>query len=308
MTNTIDTQNSPPTQLVGVNVLVATKQIVSDVVRRVLQEGVHYGTIPGTKNPTLYKPGAEALFCALGVAPMLEVEDLSLDPRDEVRIRVLSSAVFRNTGITLAQGVGECSSDEERYKWRSAVCDEEYEETSPELRRIKYKNKRGGGFYTVKQIRTNPSDLANTILKMAKKRSLVDLALTVSAASDTFTQDIEDLPDYAQDEIKKKGYSKPRESKPSPPVSDVSVPDLFGEIDKSLFQEAASKWHDKGHISGKQEGRLFAIARSNGWEETEVRECVKLFVDMDVSDIPWGGPYDAIVSIFEECSPRRAGA
>ena len=41
----------------------------------------------------------------------------------------------------------------------------------------------------------NPQDLANTILKMAKKRSFVDGILTVTGASRIFTQDIEDIND-----------------------------------------------------------------------------------------------------------------
>ncbi|WP_418719751.1 hypothetical protein [Bilophila wadsworthia] len=40
----------------------------------------------------------------------------------------------------------------------------------------------------------NPADYYNTCLKMAKKRALVDAVLTCTAASDIFTQDIEDEP------------------------------------------------------------------------------------------------------------------
>ena len=40
----------------------------------------------------------------------------------------------------------------------------------------------------------NPADYYNTALKMAKKRAQVDATLTVTAASDFFTQDLEPLP------------------------------------------------------------------------------------------------------------------
>jgi hypothetical protein len=40
----------------------------------------------------------------------------------------------------------------------------------------------------------NPSDYYNTCLKMGKKRALVDAVLTSTAASDIFTQDIEEDP------------------------------------------------------------------------------------------------------------------
>ena len=39
----------------------------------------------------------------------------------------------------------------------------------------------------------NPADHYNTALKMAKKRALVDAVVTSTAASDIFTQDLEDL-------------------------------------------------------------------------------------------------------------------
>ena len=40
----------------------------------------------------------------------------------------------------------------------------------------------------------NPVDSFNTVLKMAKKRALVDAVLTATAASDLFVQDLEDTP------------------------------------------------------------------------------------------------------------------
>ena len=39
----------------------------------------------------------------------------------------------------------------------------------------------------------NPADHYNTVLKMAKKRALVDAVLTSTAASDIFTQDLEEI-------------------------------------------------------------------------------------------------------------------
>src|SRR5690606_20296729 len=55
------------------------------------------------------------------------------------------------------------------------------------------------GAFAVKQVRTDPADVANTVLKMAKKRAQIDMTLTALAASDIFTQDIEDLPEEMRD-------------------------------------------------------------------------------------------------------------
>jgi hypothetical protein len=94
----------------------------------------------------------------------------------------------------IGAGVGECSSNEEKYRWRNAVCDEEFNETPEDRKRTKWQKGQNGA-YQRKQIRTVPADVANTVLKMAKKRAQIDLTLTGLAASDCFTQDIEDMPE-----------------------------------------------------------------------------------------------------------------
>lgn len=171
--------------------------LLQDIMRKVMHEGTHYGVIPGTKTKSLYKPGAEKIMATFRLAADPVVEDLGQggEIHYRVKVRVLNSA-----GDYLGAGVGECSSREEKYSWRAPVCDEEYEVTPEILRRIKFK-KYQGKVEQAKQIRTNPADVANTILKMAKKRALVDAVLTVTAASDIFTQDIEDLPDELVAEI-----------------------------------------------------------------------------------------------------------
>jgi hypothetical protein len=59
----------------------------------------------------------------------------------------------------------------------------------------------------------NPADYYNTVLKMAKKRAHVDAILTATAASDIFTQDIEDMPEVINGEIIKPEANKESEIK-----------------------------------------------------------------------------------------------
>ncbi len=166
----------------------AQVQLIQEVMKAVMQKDQHYGVIPGAGNkPTLLKPGAEKLMATFRLAADPHVEDLSA--ADVFRYRVTCRLIAQSTGIFVGAGVGECSSDEEKYKWRFSVSDDEWNATPEDRKRIKYK--RDG---QIKQVRTNPSDVANTILKMAKKRALVDAVLTVTGASDIFTQDIEDMP------------------------------------------------------------------------------------------------------------------
>jgi hypothetical protein len=119
-----------------------------------------------------------------------EVEQLGADGEVHYRVKV---RILSASGNFLGAGIGECSSTEDKYAWRAALCDEEFDDTPENRRRIKY-SKYQGKVEKKKQIRTNPADVSNTVLKMAKKRGLIDAVLTVTAASDLFTQDIEDLP------------------------------------------------------------------------------------------------------------------
>lgn len=180
--------------------------LVQEVMRGIMKLNTHYGTIPGTPKPTLYKPGAEVLCVTFRIAQEYQIIDLS----DELTARFRVTCVGRHqvSGIVLGEGVGECSSGEEKYKWRGAVCTAEFEQTPEKMRRLKfYKN---GDKKT--QVRTEAADLSNTVLKMACKRAMIAMTLNVTAASDIFTQDIEDLPEElrpAQQEV-----SQPAEEKP----------------------------------------------------------------------------------------------
>jgi len=171
--------------------------LIQQVMAAVMKEGTHYGTIPGCKQPSLYKAGSEVLLTTFRIAVDPEVEDLSTP--DEIRYRVRCKGVHQTSGIVLGTGIGECSSSEEKYKWRRAVCEEEFEQTPENRRRIRYRAGKSGT-WTEKQIRTEPADNANTVLKMAKKRAQIDMTLTATGASDIFTQDVEDMPEELRQE------------------------------------------------------------------------------------------------------------
>lgn len=170
----------------------ANVNLVQEVMQAVMKKDTHYGTIPGTPKPTLYKPGAEVLAATFRIAVSYQVEDLS--GADFSRYRVTAIGTHQTTGIVMGSGMGECSSNEEKYKWRKAY-DEEFNATPEDRRRVKY------GKYTAKQVRTEHADLSNTVLKMACKRAQVAMTLNVTAASDIFSQDIEDLPEELRPEV-----------------------------------------------------------------------------------------------------------
>ncbi len=168
----------------------AQVNLMQDVMAEVMKDGVHYGKIPGTNGKSLWKAGAEKLMATFRLAGDPDVEDLSSDGEVHYRVKVRLSTP---SGQFVGAGIGECSSREDKYAWRASVCDDEFDDTPENRRRIKYATYQGK-VERKEQVRTNPADVANTILKMAKKRAQVDAVITATAASDIFTQDIEDLP------------------------------------------------------------------------------------------------------------------
>lgn len=194
-------------------------QRMLEIQQNVMKQNIDYGIIPGCTKPTLYKPGAELLMVTFCLADRLIVDDLS--GNDMIRYRVTTEIYNQQNGVYLGCGVGEASSDEEKYKWRKIVCEGEWEDTDLDRRREKWyvgwKNKPD---YKQKQVRTNISDVANTILKMAKKRSKLDAVLSVLGASRIYSQDIEDMSKELQEMMK--DNDKPKSTKPD--ITQATVP------------------------------------------------------------------------------------
>jgi hypothetical protein len=173
-----------------------------------------YGVIPGTQKPTLLKPGAEKIAKLLHLADEYEIVDRQEDwAKPFFRYLIRCKLTHIETGCMVSSGLGECNSMEAKYRWRESkrkcpACGAEAI--------IKGKAEYGGGWICFKkqggcgakyedgdtaiedqkQGRVENEDIysqVNTILKMAKKRALVDAALSAGRLSNVFTQDIEDM-------------------------------------------------------------------------------------------------------------------
>lgn len=184
--------------------------MVQEVMKAVMKLDVHYGKIPGTNKPSLFKAGAEVLCMTFRISDEYEITDLS--NADMIRYRVKCIGRHQLAGKILGQGMGAASSGEEKYKWRSSVCAAEFEATPVTARRVKYGKKKNNGFYTVEQVRTEAADLDNTVLKMACKRAKIAMTLNVTAASDMFTQDVEDMPEELRDGMDEQEQSNNQQS------------------------------------------------------------------------------------------------
>lgn len=171
-------------------------RLIQEILKNVMIEGVHYGKpFPSSDEKSLLKPGAEMILSTFRIAVDPIIEDLS--EGDKIAYRVTVRCTHQGSGNYLGSGIGSCSSYETKYRWRKAVNDQEWNDASPDKRRIKHSNYKGKA-YTTKQVHQDPYDIENTILKMAKKRAMVDASLTITAASDIFHRDVEDLPDESK--------------------------------------------------------------------------------------------------------------
>ena len=184
-------------------------QIIQEIMKEIMHKDEHYGTIPGTNKPSLYKPGAEKLGITFRLRPEYEIRrsDLSNGHRE---YEVVCTLYHIPTGQSVGQGAGAATTMEGKYRFRTGPVEftgrlvpKEYW-TERDIKLI------GGKGFIVKKndagqweiaIRgemvehDNPADYYNTVLKMAKKRAHVDAILTATAASDIFTQDVEDMPE-----------------------------------------------------------------------------------------------------------------
>lgn len=140
----------------------------SEMIADALEEGRDYGSVQGIPKPFLQKPGAERLTDAFGCYPRFRIVDQEVDhdrtvewekrsgdtgkSRGLYRYVVSCDLVHRASGIVVGNGLGVCSSMEDKYV-------------------------------------ESPRNSENTIAKMAKKRAHVDAALSTFGLSEMFTQD-----------------------------------------------------------------------------------------------------------------------
>jgi len=127
------------------------------LVKTQLTPKIDFGVIPGTGDkPTLLKPGAEKIIMLMGLTSEFAILDSTRNFDDGFFQYQVRCQLFKN-GTLITEGLGSANSREGKYAKQNA--------------------------YTID----------NTLLKMAKKRALVDATLIVASLSQIFTQDIEDM-------------------------------------------------------------------------------------------------------------------
>lgn len=208
-----DKQNEMMTAMTA-NQIKMQVQLIQEIMRDVMKENEHYGKIPGCGDKNaLFKSGAEKLNLTFRFDPDFQVEPIDMGGgHREYRVKCVMYSII--TGRRQGSGVGSCSTMEAKYRYRVGPVEftgrpvpKEYwdlRKSDPKKaldllggKGFVTKKNDAGGWEIAKQgervEHDNPADYYNTVLKMAKKRAMVDAVLTVTAASDIFTQDIEEM-------------------------------------------------------------------------------------------------------------------
>lgn len=293
--------NNLPDKISAVNLpaarietVIAQRKTIMQAIKEAMQVDVHYGKIPGCPKPTCYKSGAEMLSLLFGLRPQFQetISDLGGGHLEAI----YTCSLYSPDGQIMGQGIGSCSTMESKYRYRNGAvkCPACGKETI-----IKGKKEYGGGWICFakkggcgakyadgdhaiesqergKIENLDIADQRNTVRKMAKKRSHIDAVLTTTGASEFFTQDIEDFPEYADYEDVKpapvKAEIKTGDGSPAPvkPTAEKMsyhyysmdlVPAEKMDMMHSWFQKAGAQWDDelKCYVSEKV---LKAVAKA----------------------------------------------
>lgn len=166
--------------MVSVAAMKARVKAIQDVMKAVMKEGTHYGIIPGTPKPSLWKPGAEILCQVFGLVAETTTRVVCDDPEAEWSwsfarknrstqeeyteegtcigyFEVEAVCTLYSGGMVVGRASARCNNRENKYR---GLC-----------------------IY----------DVRNTVDQMAAKRAHVAAVRTTTGCSDIFTQDTEDM-------------------------------------------------------------------------------------------------------------------
>lgn len=225
------------TSAMTANDVMAQVQLIQNVLSTVMQKDQHFGTIPGTHKPSLFKAGAEKLCLLFRLDPQFDTTEVY----DGQHLTVRSKCTLYHipTGQRVGSGEGLCSSKEKKYAYRKDGKPNE-----------------------------NLPDVWNTVVKMANKRALVAATLVSTAASDIFTQDVEDMPTILIDtpaEVKETKQTVPT-PKPAKKAAEAEDAD---KVPASVTDASAPQLADGDRGDGAEDTREAVMLKAYSKEKTD---------------------------------------
>lgn len=266
-------------------------RLIQEIMDAVMKKDEHYGIIPGTLKPTLFKAGAEKLCFTFRLAPNYEIIR-EIRETDFIAYTIKCELKQISTEKYIGNGIGSCNSKENKYYYRyieeegistEKIVPKEYWEirkSDPNKAQtllggegFKVKKEDNGSWkiYTIgkkeKVINENPWELDNVLIKMACKRAFISAVLNATAASDIFTQDLEDLPSEFLDRkfIEENDISN---SQPVKPFEDH----FYNDNEKSKFEKFLKAMAEEKERIGDDEVYYSIIKPYNHANEITTRK------------------------------------
>lgn len=261
--------------VVGIDDAKSKFEQVREYTAKCLKKGIDYGEIEGVNRPTLLKPGAEKIGSLFGLSPRFECVDKILNftgtgnPDNEpffyfeYRCNLFKGEQF------IASCDGSCNSWEKKYRYRRGGL------RCPNCgRQTLMRSKFGDGFYcnakrggcgsnfkkddpritsqSIEDVKNmDTAEQVNTFQKMAQKRAYVGAILIACNLSEYYTQDVEDMSDFVQQEYYEGEFTqvpqqeqqpKPVEQKPKKSwnedefLAQFTIPDGVPDIGSAAAQ------------------------------------------------------------------------
>lgn len=152
----VTTQSSVGIRPLSIEEAIEFNARIDECVERLFQEGVDYGTIPNCRSKFLFKAGSEKILNMLGVVARTEIVDKVENYDVGYFSYTCKSWLIDASGTVRAESYAVCNSRENKYA------------------------------------KSNPYNVQNILVQMARKRSMISATLSLGNLSNKFSMD-EDL-------------------------------------------------------------------------------------------------------------------
>ena len=275
----------------------AQMQVIQEYMKSIMKEGVHYGVIPGCKQPSLLKAGAEKLAFAFSLRSTYEVDTIILE-NGHREVRTKCRLISRVTKEEIGEGNATATTMEGKWRYRQGknVCLACGTEAI-----IKGKEEYGGGWVCWKKEggcgtkfkddayempkkaeHDNPADYWQTVSMMSEKRAFVNAVRQATAAGDVFTQDVEEL------SIKIDYDTKPKKQEPIKEPEAIADDLPIDEPPEEEWEEPDPNETEKAIVLVDQESIDYMIKKIRHVKMT--KKFVVKFLELndyaDLKDIP----------------------
>jgi len=268
--------------------------LVHQFFKKVMEKDVDYGVIPGTPKPSLYKPGAEKLCELYNFAITLAEKDEEKDLKTGYyRARIVVRLVHRATGTVIAEGIGEASSYESKYRYRWVFERDIPRGLDKDSLLSKEFEGRNGPYYKYRVENTDLFDQWNTVLKMAKKRALVDATLSATRSSGIFSQAEDELDAWIEGEFEEvDGQQEGRDGGERPVQSQGQGQPRQNGAASGKANRGPS--NPGAPATEKQIGAIFGAGKAKGLSSGDVKDLVYQQVQKEVNALTMGEASDLI--------------